>query len=31
VTDLLTTTSYQVVNGNLAVPVEGRYDAILEQ
>jgi alpha-glucosidase len=31
VTDLLTNTTYQVVSGNLTVPVEGHYGAILEQ
>ena len=31
VTDLLTSTTYQVTNGNLTVPVEGHYGAILEQ
>jgi alpha-glucosidase len=31
VTDLLTSTTYQVINGNLTVTVQGHYGAILEQ
>ena len=31
VTDLLTSTTYQVTSGNLVVPVEGHYGVILEQ
>lgn len=31
VTDLLTSTSYQVTGGNLTVSVQGHYGAILEQ
>jgi alpha-glucosidase len=31
VTDLLTNTTYQVINGNLTVTVQGHYGAILEQ
>jgi alpha-glucosidase len=31
VTDLLTNSTYQVINGNLTVTVEGHYGAILEQ